>query len=126
MRAQYGHDTSGIAASAMSGIVDTFDQTTPVAGGSLTIFCSWARTLAVRLVLVARSTQPDKLSVTAAAPTWAGSKVNATATVGNPANATAVLIDLSGNASWQSYRYKTVQTTVPLRNIVWQGSQSGC
>lgn len=129
LRAQYGRDTSGIASSTMSGIVDTYDQTTPFSAADtsgLSAYCSWARALAVRLVLVARSTQYDKAAPTTSAPTWAGSTVNATAAAGNPANPTALSINLSNNSSWQNYRYKTLQTAVPLRNIVWQGSQSGC
>jgi type IV pilus assembly protein PilW len=129
LRMQYGRDTSGIPNSTMSGIVDTFDQTTP--GGDADTSgvlpqCGWARTRAVRMALVARSPQFDKTLATGASPTWAGSTANATATVGNPANPTATPIDLRKLHDWQNYRYKTLQTAVPLRNILWQGSQTGC
>ena len=109
LRAQYGRDTT---APGMDGIVDTFDQTTPATA------CGWARMRAVRLVLVARSGQYEKTNVTTASPVWAGSIDSS----GNPAQP----VDLSNLPNWQQYRYKTFETTVPLRNMAWQGAPSGC
>ena len=103
LRAQYGRDTT---AGTMDGTVDAFDQTTP------TNVCGWVRMRAVRLALVARSAQLEKTAVTGAAPAWAGSAGNA--------------IDLSGDTSWQNYRYKVFETVVPLRNVAWLGVQAGC
>lgn len=103
LRAQYGRDTT---AAPMDGQLDVFDRTTP------TTACGWMRVPAVRLVLVARSGQFEKTNVTAAAPTWAGS-----------ANVT---INLSGLPNWQRYRYRTFETTLPLRNMAWQGATPGC
>ncbi len=110
MRAQYGRDTSAI----MDGIVDTYDQTTPTPPPPTvpTYECKWARISAVRLALVARSANFEKTAVTAAAPAWEGSAGNA--------------IDLSANATWQNFRYKVIQTVVPIRNLVWQGVPTGC
>lgn len=102
MRAEYGRDTT---APGMDATVDTFDQTTPTSA------CLWARTSAARLSLVARSAQYEKGVTTASAPAWASS---------------AAAINLSGNTDWQHYRYKVFQTVVPLRNMAWQGAQSGC
>jgi type IV pilus assembly protein PilW len=126
LRAQYGRDTSGVATSAMSGIVDTYDQTTPGSAADtsgLNVYCAWARVLATRVAVIARSPQYDKTMPTSTAPTWAGSTVVATASASTPANPTAVTISLTGSSNWQYYRYKTLQTTVPLRNSIWQGSQ---
>jgi type IV pilus assembly protein PilW len=92
----------------MDGVVDVYDRTTP---GSA---CAWARTSALRLALVARSAQFEKEAVTTAFPAWAGS-VDANAA-----------IDLGDLPDWQRYRYRTYETTVPLRNMAWQGVQSGC
>lgn len=115
MRAQYGVDTS---AAPLSGVVATYNQTTP------TTACGWVRVPSVRVALVARAAQYDKdfdLSSQAAAlasvNTWAGS-------AGAP-------IVLSGLADWTHYRYKKYETTVPVRNIAWQAMQqpvqnSGC
>lgn len=104
LRAQYGRDSSA----SMDGVVDVYDRTTP---GSA---CAWARTSALRLALVARSAQFEKEAVTTAFPAWAGS-VDANAA-----------IDLGDLPDWQRYRYRTYETTVPLRNMAWQGVQSGC
>jgi len=108
LRAEYGRDTS----TPMDGTVDVFDQSTP------TTACLWSRVSAVRLVLVARSAQYQKPGdnakygiPTAAEPAWASASTP---------------INLSGFANWQQYRYKTFQTTVPMRNIVWAGVQAGC
>lgn len=114
LRAQYGRDTSG---PPMDAIVDMYDQTTP------TTACGWARISALRFALVTRNSQTEKTTVTTVttlAPTWAGS------TAGNPGASTSTPIDLSANASWQNFRYRVFQTTVPLRNMVWAGVQAGC
>lgn len=114
LRAQYARDTSGISgsSSAMAGVVDTYDQTTPESsadGSAIPVYCRWARIIGVRLALVGRSQQYDQGVTTTVQPTWAGSS--------------GAAIDLSANTDWQHYRYKTQETTVPLRNAIWQGSQ---
>jgi len=112
LRAQYGRDTT----TPMDGIVNTYDQTTP------TTACGWAQTSAVRLVVVSRSAQYEKAAVTAAAPTWDGSAVGTT----TPTNPTAVPINLAAVTGWQNYRYKVFQTVVPMRNVAWMGTVTGC
>ena len=102
LRAQYGRDTAAV----MKATVDTYDQAAPVTA------CDWARVFAVRFALVARSSELDKATVTTAAPTWSG--------------AASHPIDLSGDANWQRFRYKTFQTVAPLRNMAWQGAGTGC
>ena len=64
----------------------------------------------MRFAIVARSPQYERDIVTSAAPSWAA---------GNSAS-----ITLDGD--WQHYRYRVFQTTVPLRNVIWQGALSGC
>jgi len=103
LRAQYGRDTSG---PPLDGVVDVWDRATP------TTACGWARTLAVRLVVVARSGQFERDVVTAAAPVWSGSATTP--------------VDLSGLADWQRFRYRSHETTVALRNLAWTAGQSGC
>jgi type IV pilus assembly protein PilW len=114
MRAEYGRDTSA----PMDGTVDVYDQTAPAKA------CDWLRITAIRLVIVARNSQYDKSVVTASAPTWEDQ---------NDSNAAP--IDLSANkslptgATWQNYRYKVLQTIVPLRNVAestWMGKGPGC
>ncbi len=105
LRAEYGRDTT---AAPMDGVVDVYDQTAPAG----TDACTWTRISALRLALVARNTQMDKATVTTAAPAWSG--------------ASAAPIDLSGGANWRNYRYRSFETTVPLRNMAWQGVQPSC
>jgi type IV pilus assembly protein PilW len=114
MRVEYGRDTT---TPTMDGFVDIYDQTAPATA------CTIARVSALRVVLVARSALYEKTAVTTAAPTWEGGTVQ-TATA--PTNPTSYPIDLTGNGTWQNYRYKVFQTVVPLRNLAWQGVQSGC
>ena len=114
LRAEYGRDT---ASGTMDGYVDVFDQTTP------TTACTFARVSAARIALVARSAQLEKTAVTTVAPTWEGTAVQTTT---SPTNPTSYPIVLSGNSTWQNYRYKVFQTVVPLRNIAWAGAQTGC
>jgi type IV pilus assembly protein PilW len=113
----------------MDGIVDVYDQVTPAPANG----CDWLHVSSVRIALVGRNGQPDKNIVTTAAPTWAASVAN------NPAGSTMLPIDLTGtNAAlaasgftWQNYRYKVFETTVPIRNISiigapTAGANAGC
>jgi len=102
MQAQYGKDTSVPA----DGIVDVWDDIPPANAAV------WQQVMAMRLALVARSPQPENAAggckATAANPEWIGS-----------GSATSIL-DLSLLPDWRCYRYKTFQTTVPLRNAIWR------
>lgn len=105
LRAEYGRDTT---VPGMDAVVDVFDQTTPVTQ------CDWARVPGMRLAVVARSGEMSRVGEepTANAPQWAASDARP--------------IDLSANANWRRFRYKTFETTAPLRNMAWQGVQTGC
>jgi type IV pilus assembly protein PilW len=118
MRVQYARDT---AAAPMDGVVDIFDQITPGSTADVSGFtrqCSIARVQAARFVLVARSGAFEKTDVTASAPTWSGS-------AGAPIDLSK-LPDGTANADWKKYRYKVLQTVVPMRNLVSLGAQAGC
>jgi len=121
LKAQYGRDTLSpaftqaqiVAANAANTLlnykVDTYDQATP------TTTCGWVRTAAVRLALVARNGQLEKNDVpinVSNPPTWDGN-------TGDP-------IDLTADTSWKKYRYKVLQTLVPIRNVAWMGAKAGC
>jgi type IV pilus assembly protein PilW len=73
----------------------SFDQTTPPT------CAAWYGVIGARLALVARNSQYSPDDVTTAAPTWAGSA--------------STPISLGGD--WTHYRYKTFETTVPIRNL---------
>jgi type IV pilus assembly protein PilW len=96
----------------MDGIVDTYDQLQPA-----TNFCSWARISAIRFVLVSRSVQFEAQNGQPQIVTPLGSLV----WDGDPANQ----INVAAIPNWQSYRYKTFQTTVPIRNANWMGVGPG-
>lgn len=125
LRVQYGRDT---AVGAMDGFVDSYDQATPNPAVTPNTLCGWSRISAVRMALVARSAQIgaiDKTTgltevLTSVAPQWEGS------VTGNPAGSTASPINLTGDATWQNYRYKVFQTLVPIRNMSWMGVVTGC
>jgi len=92
IRAQYGRDTNA------DGYVDTYDNTAPATATDV---------LAVRLAVVARSGQLETTAVSPATLVlWSG---------GTTANGGAIDLD----ATAQTYRYKTYQTTIPLRNVLW-------
>lgn len=121
LRAQYGRDTT----IPMDGRVDVYDQSTP-SSASATYACDWVRISALRLALVARSSQSDASAPTSAAPAWEGG------TVDNPPGSAAAPINLTANTglssgtTWQNYRYKVYQTVVPIRNVTWMGVPTGC
>ena len=123
LKAQYGRDaltTSPLVATPPTyAKVDTWDRTTPGSN------CAWTRVIALRFALVARNSQIDTdpnlvTAINQNAPVWAG-------TTGADANT----IDLSATAvtagaTWQNYRYKVIQSVVPIRNVAWMGVPVGC
>ncbi len=102
MKAEYGNDING------NGIVDAgeWSQAAPANARGV---------LAVRLAVVARSVQPEKPSV-------AGGACDTTTVFPTWIDSAAVPLDLSAKLAlavaddWKCYRYKTFETTVPLRN----------
>ena len=115
LKAQYGKDdgvdngtVNSATFAASDGSVDGYSNTMPVTPTA----ADWARILSVRLAVVARSAQPEKPSVaggacdtTTAVPTWSGGT-----------------LDISALPDWQCYRYRVFETTVPIRNLIWQQS----
>ncbi|MDP4028238.1 MAG: PilW family protein [Gallionella sp.] len=106
LKAEYGTDANG------DGVINANEWSQAAPANMLTVY-------AVRLVLVARSAQPEKPSVT-------GGTCDTTTTPPIWIDSTALPLDLSGNVGlapgddWKCYRYKTFETTVPLRNVVWR------
>ena len=128
LRAQYGRDTN---AAGMDAMIDAWDQTvatpaTPV--GNYGPACGLLRISALRIALVARSSQPERRLdgtvtstedddyVTPNVPAWAGS----TGAAISPPSPSASW------PTWQDFRYKVFQTVVPLRNITTMGVVDGC
>ena len=101
-----------------------------ITGGSRGLGLQMAHALGeagAKLALVARNANFEKTVVTGAAPAWDGDMAsNPAAVLANNINLSQSSFDTSGNPTWQNYRYRVLQTTVPLRNLVWQGAQTGC
>jgi type IV pilus assembly protein PilW len=100
LQAQYGWDQNG------DGVVADTEWTI---GPPLTA-TDWSRVLALRVAVVARSSQPERpdpatgvCNTTTAAPTWAN----------------GIVISLAADPSWQCYRYRVFETVVPIRNSIW-------
>jgi len=98
LQAQYGYDTNN------DGTIQAGEWTTAAPA-------SWARVLAMRIAVLARSDQPEKpdpttfvCGTTTAAPTWAGGTIDPSVT--NPTD-------------WRCYRYRVFETQVPVRNLIW-------
>jgi type IV pilus assembly protein PilW len=88
---------------------DTWNADNPAADAVTGTGNGWSRVVAIRIAVVARSAQYEKTEVTTALPQWRP----------DPA-AAPVSIKVDGNPDWQHYRYKVYETTVPLRNVIWQ------
>lgn len=101
MQAQYGKDTSVPA----DGVVDVFDEVTPATSAD------WAQVLAVRIAIVARSSQYEKDEVAPATITLWEASAAAPTTAG---------VTWAPTADERHYRYKVFQTVVPIRNMIWR------
>ena len=131
LRAQYGLDTNSWAVGGNNIEVKEWSQTlpgttTPIGG------CNMARAPAVRFVLVARSSQPEKDATPSDPDSPAGSDWSWMGNLdsGNPAAAAAVKIvfpdpDSTWPTRW-NFRYKRFQSVVPLRNLTSQGVHEKC
>lgn len=116
MKAQYGFDKrAGVQTSPVvssdgwsASMIDADDNGIVGDAGDI------ARMVAVRMVVVARSSLMEKKNasgvcdITANSPTWAGGDIDVSK---NP--------DGSANADWKCYRYKTFENVIPLRNLLW-------
>jgi type IV pilus assembly protein PilW len=72
-----------------------------------------ARIRAVRVALIARSSQREK--PTNGSPTCNATTVAPVPWVGSP------IIDLSADPNWRCYRYRVLQTVIPMKNILVGG-----
>jgi type IV pilus assembly protein PilW len=107
LQAFYGKDTDG------DGVIDTYDKVTP------TTNAAWRQVIAVRVALVARSSQFEKEQVTASNPLWdvgTAVPVSGSATCGS---SKCVTLKVDMLTDWQRYRYRVYDVVVPLRNVLW-------
>ncbi|MDH5265794.1 MAG: PilW family protein [Betaproteobacteria bacterium] len=123
LQAQYGYDGNGdgsvpanapsVANVTLGGNVDQWADNMPVAATG----ADWARVIAIRLVVTARSMTPERpnpatgvCETTVANPKWI-----------TPAPPVGIDLDVSiaDPANWKCYRYRTFEVMVPIRNMVW-------
>lgn len=123
LQAQYGYDGNGdgrVASNSPSvvnvtigGNADQWADNMPVGATP----ADWARVIAVRLVITARSMTPERpnpatglCETTAASPKWI-----------TPAPPLGIDLDVSiaDPVNWKCYRYRTFEVMVPVRNMVW-------
>lgn len=108
LQAFYGKDTNN------DGSVDSWDKTTPTSNAQ------WLQVIAVRLAVLARSTQKEKEVVTSADPQWdvgTAAPVAGTFTCGT---SKCMTLKVSNLTDWNYYRYKMFDTVIPLRNMLWK------
>jgi type IV pilus assembly protein PilW len=115
LQALYGKDTDG------DGAVNKWDLVAPLTNAD------WRQVLAVRIAVVARSTQYEKEDVTTDNLDWDVGKntvvddsTGATVDCG-PDGAKSKCLKLVVNtlADWKRYRYRVYDTVIPLRNMLW-------
>lgn len=103
----YGKDTNG------DGLVDTYDKVSP------TDAAGWAQVRSMRIAVVARSAQKEREQVTFANPLWDVGNVDAVAGTASCGSSKCLTLKVDTVTDWQYYRYKTYDTVIPLRNILW-------
>ncbi len=117
LQAQYG-----ISNTAASDVVTSWVE--PSGSWASPTAANVGRIKALRVVLVARSREPDGTQVSAPC-TNAASIANT-----GPCSfqdASAPVIDLSGTSvptgkTWRNYRYRVHKAVIPLRNVIWSDS----
>lgn len=111
LRAMYGRDTDA------NGSVDTYTTTTP------TNNAEWTQVLSIRVLIVARSGQPEKTEEpTPALLEWDVGTQSDTVPGATTCHTDrqCISIDLSPLGSdYRKYRYKLYDTVIPLRNMLW-------
>lgn len=115
LQAVYGKDTSV----PPDNRVDVWEASAPA---------QWQQVIAVRIALVARSQTPEAENVTLdgadAATTCNSATPHPAAICWRPdPNGNGVKIDVNinnANPNWKRFRYRVVETTIPLRNAIWQ------
>lgn len=122
LQAQYGFDgnsdnriapgSASVATIAtVAGSPDQWGDAMPAGA----VAADWAKVIAVRLVVVARSITPERpnaatgvCDATAANPKWIA-----------PSPPAGIDLDIQADPDWRCFRYRTFEVNVPLRNMVW-------
>lgn len=119
MQAQYG-----VAPAGSNQVNEWVDATGIWAAGTISV-ANLARIRAVHIAIVARSGLIEKTDITGTCTTAKGTTSNGPCAWDDtnfPSQAPA--INLSADANWKRYRYRVYETIIPLRNVIWQNTQS--
>ena len=101
----------GVAPTGGSQVINAWVDATGVTWANPTVE-NWKRIKAVRIALVARSSQYEK-------PDSTGVCATTTAAMALAWSSWATFDTTNYPADWNCYRYKAFETIVPLRNILW-------
>lgn len=107
MQALYGKDTNA------DGAVDAWDNATP------TTAAGWAQLVAVRVAIVARSSQYEREDVTTSNVQWDVGTAIAIAGATTCGSSKCLDVKIDNLTDWKRYRYRLFETVVPLRNMLW-------
>lgn len=115
LQAVYGRDTS----TPPDQVADVWSADSP------TTAQGWQRVVAVRVAVVARSTQNEQRPPSRSAARPADQWVTTDLPVWYPdgVTSTPLRVDLAPPGTgddWRNYRYKVFETVIPLRNLLWQ------
>lgn len=107
LRAQYGWDSNN------NGVVEPAEYVDANTFPNPATAAQWAQVLSIRIALLARGSLREKTNA------QAGYACTVTTTVPGPAWAAFTMRNDADGTAWQCYRYKSYETVVPLRNIIW-------
>ena len=113
LKAQYG------VANAGSQDVNAWVKATSTTGWDALDAAKVKRIKAVRIVILARSSQRESADVTFPCKDTSGTVVNANGPCVWPDS--EPVVNLASNADWKKYRYRIYQTIIPIRNVIWAG-----
>lgn len=119
LQAMYGKDTS----SPPDGAIDEWSAEKPATTAQ------WQQVVALRVAVVARSTQFEREEVTPKDPQWdVGNEVKVVgATVNCAHHSGSKCLDLKlpalDDGKERHYRYKVFESVIPLRNMVWRAAE---
>jgi len=103
------------------GIVDLqaqYGTGTPITWSSTTP-ADWTQLQAIRVAILSRSQEFEKLAVTTDAPQYFGNTLSfEMSNVFGAAGSSAV----GDPNNWQHYRYRVYERVIPLRNVIWGGA----
>ena len=115
LQAQYGIDGGDEGTTLDDKISDT-EWLDALPSGYTFTSAHWPRMLAVRIAVLARSSQLEKGVVTPVAPFWSGGDFVMKNLDGSSGTTSNIAKD------WRHYRYRVYETTIPLRNMIWGAS----